>query len=701
MKKLGYLVIFALMSAGVLAEISISEPSAIYNLGDRLYVSAEGLVGAEHGNLNVDLLCGNRTINLEKMSARRYGSGEVFSYSLPYKFLNREDLEIENLGEVLGECQIRLALGDSESLTKTFSISDGVVVSVSLDKVLYNPGEAVSITVEAVKANGAKLNGFVEGFDVAVFSKAIEEGFVEEIFVLPETIEAGSYYLNVSAYDVGSSGVLNHGVSGVSFDVAQVASSMIISLSGEEAVPGENFSIGVEVFDQSGVEMIGNVLLKILSSNGEVIEDSVSAGEFGNIDFVLNSSVGTWKVVAHFNEMVKEREFEMVALQKVEFDLEDSILSITNVGNVLYNKTIDVEIGSEVLILELNIGVGEVRKFDIGAPTGEYEVVVGDGENFFNKRVLLTGNAVSVKNLRTVGIFNNYFIIWFFLILILGGIGMFLFVRYRKTKTIGKPSIVGNVVRTVGRVKQNAGKEVIKKVPTCVKSHVNHSLNFTNKSPSVQGLDSKNYSHKDKTMVDLTSGTSASAESALVLKGEKLVSGIVSLVIKNYEDLSEMARANLHKIVTESKGKGLIDWRGEYVFVVFSPLVTRTYGNESLAVKCGMEIVKRLNEHNKKFKDKIEFGLGVHVGELIASKAGEKLKYTSIGNTISFAKRMSDVDSGRVIISEVVRKKLIRDLKVVKGKEIGENVTYIVKEVKDRSGDAARLKQLLARNKVS
>ena len=137
--------------------------------------------------------------------------------------------------------------------------------------------------------------------------------------------------------------------------------------------------------------------------------------------------------------------------------------------------------------------------------------------------------------------------------------------------------------------------------------------------------------------------------------------------------MGDIAKENLHKIVTGAKGKGLIDWRGEYIFIVFSPLVTRTYGNEALATKTGMAILQELNNHNKKFKDKIEFGLGVHSGELVASKVGGKLKYTSIGNTISFAKRMSDGDSGKLIVSEAVRKKLMRDLKDVKGKAIGGN----------------------------
>ena len=147
------------------------------------------------------------------------------------------------------------------------------------------------------------------------------------------------------------------------------------------------------------------------------------------------------------------------------------------------------------------------------------------------------------------------------------------------------------------------------------------------------------------------------------------------------------------------KNKGLVDWRSDYAFVVFSPIVTKTYKNEALAAKVGMEILDELNAYNKKFKDKIEFNLGVHVGELIASKEKGKLKYTSIGNTISLAKRISDSDSGKLIVSDEIRKKLIRDLKVVKAKEIGGNATFIVEEVKDRVADKARLADLLKRQK--
>ncbi|MBT6690474.1 hypothetical protein HOB04_03815 [archaeon] len=704
MKKLVLLLIFVLMSSGVLAEISISEPFDVYNLGDRLDVSVDGLVGAGSGNLNFNLACGNKTTNLVRLPASSFSLDDESSWSF-YKNLRLDDLEILNLSDIVGNCQVVISIGTSAASTKVFSVTRDVDVSVSLDKVAYNPGEVISVNVEAVKANGELLEGFIDATGASIFSKAVEGGIAIETFSMPETIESGFYSLDIRAYDVDSNGILNEGLGSVSYKINQVASSLVMSLADVVATPGEKFRIGVELFDQSGVRMEGNVLLRIVSPNDEFIEANVQAGEFSDIDFVLNSSAGTWKIFSSFDSLSDVREFEMIGLQKIEFDLEDSVLTIKNIGNVLYNRTIDVTIGDDIMSLELNIGVDEVRKFNVDAPNGEYEVLVNDGETSLSKRVLLTGNAVSIDDIREKGFFSGYGLFWIFLILILGGVGIMLLMRYRKTKVVGDgffSKLWGKMpgkkkVAQLHNVGTQIGDKIKEKVPDKVKAHMDDSLNFTNKSPAVQGLDVKNYSGTDKTMVDLTKGNKMTAESALVMKGEKQVSSVVAIAVKNHEGLGDAGKDALHKIVDESKEKGLVDWRGDFVFVVFNPLMTRTYDNEGLAVKCGMAVIEKLNDYNKKFKDKVEFGIGVHSGDLVASKGGGKLKYTSIGNTVSFAKRMSDSDSGVLVVSDVVRKKLLRDLKVVKGKDIGEKMTYVVSEVKSKGADAARLKELLKR----
>jgi hypothetical protein len=680
------------------AGITLSETEEIYNLGDRIYVSAEGLRGSETGNLNVDLLCGNIAVNLEKMSARRYSSSEEFPYSLPYKILDEKDLEIQNLTSIIGDCQVRMTLSGQFAISRTFVISDEIRVAASADKTNYDPGEGILIDIEAVKANGVLLDGFIEATNASSFGKAIADGSTSETFSLDDNAEAGSYTLNIRAYDSGSNGALNEGFTSITFNINQITSAVILSLSGEEAIPGENFTIGSELFDQSGKEISGTVPIQLISPAKEELEVLIPSGEFETFDFPINASAGTWKAIASFDGITEERDFVMREFSKMEFNITSGVLEVTCIGNSDCNGTVEIKIGEEIKKMDLRMDLNEVRKFSLKAPTGEYEVVVGNGENTVSRQVLLTGNAISVKGLREVGIFKAYSIVWIFLIIVLAGIGFVLFMRYGKTKTVKEQ---GKTSKIVNKIKGKLGlirSDVDKRVPKKIKSHVDSTLNFTTKSPKVQGLDQENYSHEDKSMMDMTKSKISGAESSLVLKGEKHISSVVALSVKNYSSLKENGKNSLTKIITDAKGdKGLIDWKSDYIFIVFSPLVTKTYSNELLAVKAGKKILGDLNDYNKKFKDKIQFNIGIHSGELISSKTNGKLKYTSIGNTISLAKRISDSDNGKLIVSADIRKKMMRDLRVVKGKEVGKSQTFEVSEIRDREANNAKLKDLLKR----
>ncbi len=75
------------------------------------------------------------------------------------------------------------------------------------------------------------------------------------------------------------------------------------------------------------------------------------------------------EIVASFNDLIEEREFEMLGLQKVEFEIEDSVLSVTNIGNTLYNKTISVQIGNEVMNLELKLMSAKLENLILKHPS--------------------------------------------------------------------------------------------------------------------------------------------------------------------------------------------------------------------------------------------------------------------------------------------------------------------------------------------
>jgi hypothetical protein len=679
-KEAGFVFVIILFSSLALAEISLSEPLETYNLGDRLYVTVSGIKGINSGNFNIDLVCGNRTINLAKFPARAFPSDKESVYELPFKVLDEEDLEIANITDILGNCQIIASIGANAVSTKSFVITNNVFVTLSLNKNSYNPNEAITIKINAVKANGDLINGFAEVSEATYFSKAIENGYVMNTFSLSETLEAGIYYLNVSVYDVGSRGKLNKGSARISFEINQVASSLVLSLSDNEATPGEKFTIGAEVFDQSGKKMNGGISGKLISPLGEEREIVMKSGEFVEVDFPTNATSGIWKLRVFYNIIGEEREIVMKELQKVDMNIEGSVLVVKNVGNTLYNKTINIQIGNTTKELNLNIEMGETRKFNLAAPKGEYKVLIGDGGDTISHQVLLTGKAISINDLDE-GIFKDFFVLWIFLIIIFGGVGIILLRRSQKTKTIDEST---------------EKKGLSKKIVNFLTFSRFRNRNKINSEYKIRGEGKP--VKQDKKVVDLTSSKLNSAESALVLKGEKYPSAVIAISIKNYNNLSSSSKDSLIKIIREINiMKGLIDWKGDYIFVIFSPIATRTYANEVLASKVAFKIWDALSNYNKKFREKIEFNIGVNSGDLVASKSGEKIEYTGIGNTISLAKRISDSDSGNVLISESVRKRGIRDLVVKKIKNIGDNPIYAISNIKDREANETKLKDLLKR----
>jgi len=241
MKKFAILFILLMFSSGVSATMTISKTANVYNLGDKLYISLSGLRGAEHGNFNINLVCSNKTINIVKLPARAFSLTEDQSYSIPYEVLNKEDLGITNMSEILGNCQVVALLGTGIVSTKSFKITNNVDVKLSLNKTRYNPGESVLVKIKAIKANGEMLNGFVEGSNASSFKKSIKNGIAEKIINIPKSAESGIYYLTVRAYGGKNEGVLNEGTKLISYYVNSVATSLVVGISRGVAVSRGKF----------------------------------------------------------------------------------------------------------------------------------------------------------------------------------------------------------------------------------------------------------------------------------------------------------------------------------------------------------------------------------------------------------------------------------------------------------------------------
>jgi hypothetical protein len=150
-------------------------------------------------------------------------------------------------------------------------------------------------------------------------------------------------------------------------------------------------------------------------------------------------------------------------------------------------------------------------------------------------------------------------------------------------------------------------------------------------------------------------------------------------------------------IASSTEKKGMVDWRDNHALIIFSPIITKTFKNELLATKIASKIFEKFGKYNKKFTDKIEYNIGVNSGDLISQIEQGKLKYTSMGNTILLAKKISDSSKGKLLVSESIKEKLKRELKSKKSGEIGKSGIYEIEKILDKEADKEKLADILSR----
>ncbi|MDO8516567.1 MAG: hypothetical protein Q7S33_00420 [Nanoarchaeota archaeon] len=739
MKKGVLVLVFALIFSVLIlnlasAKIVITEPKEIYNLGDKLYVSVTATPVSISGNFKIDLVCNNQSVNLVKTPARAFPLGEEHTYSLPYVELSKEELELKDIKVLVGLCNLVVSLSDEQISSKNFRISDFVSVKVDLNKQNYDPGETIALSISAIKENGYKLDGFVKASGVTQFDKAIIGGNASETFAMPKTTEAGEYKINLSVFENGKDGEqLNTGQAEVSFNINQVPTFILTTLQSSEVGPGNESSFTLELFDQSGKKMDGSISVLVISPIESETQMSITSGGIGTLKFPVNATPGKWKIISTFQGVSDEQEISVKSVPRIEFEfLDKSILLVKNVGNDVYNKTIDVNIGdNETQQITLNLQVGEERKFKLRAPSGEYDVSVNDGTSFAQKTLLLTGEAAfSISDPSNIDFLGEVSPLVFLIIgiIVLSFIIVFLILKFRKREKYdsGPASFASPSKPSPKSSNQSVSRQTssfASKQTSNLASRQSSSLPFSPYTPSAIPIktasiqnrgDEKIQKVKDlsflennarpsygkKDMVDMSKPTwVSSAESSFVMKGKQEKSSVISLKVSNYYELNTLAKQELNRIISISKDKkGVVDSRENYTMIIFTPEITRNANNEPVAASVAFDMLKEFKEYNRKSVNKIIFNLGVHSGDLLIAFEGNKLKYTGMGNTILLAKKMADLDRDKLLVSEAIKGKLMRNLKSEKVSMIGNNAVYSVNNVLDERENQARLADLLKRN---
>lgn len=117
--------------------------------------------------------------------------------------------------------------------------------------------------------------------------------------------------------------------------------------------------------------------------------------------------------------------------------------------------------------------------------------------------------------------------------------------------------------------------------------------------------------------------------------------------------------------IAESK-KVVVYENDENIFFIFAPIKTRTFQNEKNALGIANKIKEILSYHNKVFKQKINFGISLNYGAIVAKQTSKILEFMSFGDLMSQAKKVASVSSEEVLLADKMREKFGGSIKTEK-----------------------------------
>ncbi len=616
-KGLIALIFTILLTSFVSSEIIFTQPlKSSYNLGDEvnLPITISSLSDISE-NLGINLICNGTSINLLTWNGLNLKTG--YPKVIPYSFA----LAKNTIGGSSGRCNIQVTFGSDLKVSDDFKISNLLSISGVMQKSVFDSGETVPISGKVTRETGENANGFIDANIVTndinqniTQSGIITDGLFAMNVSLPADLKAGNYFVNLNAYEEDNDGLqTNMGTVQYNISVNQVPTNLELIINNKEINPGESMTAHAILHDQTGDPINTTIFLTLKDSNDKIIEQKeVNAGELFNYPIAFNEPPATWKILATSNQLSSEENFMIKTKESVDIQIINKTILVTNNGNVPYNKTLLVKIGDTPLNVNVELGLGESKKYALTAPDGEYAVrIVSNPDNEVTGTMSLTGNAIGIREASSwtsLGII----IAWTFLISLLAAGAFFGFKKIRK-----KP-FFGHV---------NLGKKSSSKEVPVLKN--NYVTTFGKK-----------------------------AEMSLSVNGDKQDATVICLKIKNMEEIKSRkgsASDAIQKISELAEENNAVVYDNQnYLFFIFAPAKTRTFKNEESALNLAENIQKMLTEHNRMFNQKMDFGISLENGTIIAKIENGIFKFMSLGSLITSAKKIASLSNEEVLLSNKI-----------------------------------------------
>jgi len=618
--------------SNISAQIQISSLKPLYNLGDNLEFTIT-LGDHTEDYLDVTLICDGNEQNIY------HNVPDTKTSTITRKLVGGY------IGELSGDCFLFAKYGEDSGKSSNFKISDKIIVDFETDKEEYNASEIISLKGKALKENGlVPDSAFIEASFNGVFaSDIIKNGEFSLKLSTLQTMHGGTYPLIIKVYDKDEKrNIMNSGEIAQNKRIVQEPGRIEIAINNQNIAPSENLSYIVNLYDFAGDKMDEEVLISVKDSmNNSVYSESLIANQNLILTLIKSFAPGKAVITVQKDGINGHKEFYVSESKKISSEVRNSTLIVSNEGNVDYNEEISIVIGNETIKNLVSLGVGESKTLELSAPEGNYNVDVQDSSGkVYSGNVFLTGKVIDAKEIRqNLNLFFRYPLVWLFILFI---VFFAIILTYKNSPSHTSYSYPAEV-----NIKK-PGKIIL-------------SSKIIRMQPRSEEL-------------NLGSGKIKKAEQVLVTTGHKQESVIVYFKIKN--KLSKEAGGNLVKILESASKFNGIPYKDGYSYgIIFSPIVTKSFQNEKAAVNAAIAIDSQLKDANRKFKDKIEYGIGINSGEVVTKVEGVTLQFTNMGKTVPTAKKIAEISNQEVLISEQVHRKT-EEVKVEKASPDKSEIIY-------------------------
>ena len=650
-KVFGVLILGLFLISFASASIIFSvQPHSVYNMGDKVNTAIKITPEPRFDNvISVSMNCDSGDLEVYK---------EFLSLTLEMDKSLIIPLIDSLIGNSSGSCVFDVRVGgDVEVSSESFRISNIIKVELLNWGNSYNSGEQIRIEGSAIKETGKNVEG---SYSISIG----EESFVGEVvggefgilFNIPDNFPSGLHQVNLSVEERDANEkVINYG-NRISFlNINQVPTSIEVVLDETEVFPGGSIRGKVVLHDQTG-DSIHNreVYVAIKDESGEIVKKIITRTE-QEFEYPIEGGQmpAVFEVSTYSEDLINEVEVTVPENREIRSEILNRTLILTNIGNVFYEGEVMLKIGEDEVVIVLSLPVGESEEYLISAPDGEYDVVVGG----VTKRMSLSGNAVQVKKV-TPGFTSLSSFIWIFALMLVA-VGAFLV--FRKGH---RPSVFARM----GKAKEEP--------------------------KSIEKLHGS-----EKTTGDVFD-SKKKVELSLSITGAKQRSSVGCISLKNYEEINS-GRGNVRETFSEIKNlieerKGLFYPNKGHFFFILAPSFTKTFKNPKPGISLSKEIIKVLEDHNRKFKQKIDFGISLSHGEIIIKVEPKSIKFMSLGNLMASCKKLSNYSKGELVVSENIKKELGSTMKGKKV-EVGSSKAYELEGMVDKDNHSTFIKGFVAR----